>query len=121
MPIDRIEAEKLPPVHPASQVIGRVTRSAAGATGIPAGTPVVCGAGDFACACLGAGVIEAGQAAAMLGTAGNLMLPGVRRLDARLLNTKHATGGPLSLGGVMAGGVVSWFVQAFCREYTRNL
>ncbi len=94
-----IEAEKLPAIHPSSQVIGGITPEAAGATGIPANTPVVCGAGDFACACLGAGAIEAGQAAAMLGTAGNLMLPGVRQPDARLLNTKHATGGPLSLGG----------------------
>jgi xylulokinase len=109
-----IDTEKLPAIHPASQVIGSITHSAASATGIPAGTPVVCGAGDFACACLGAGVTEAEQAAAMLGTAGNLMLPGIRRLDPRLLNTKHATGGPLSMGGVMAGGVVSWFVQAFC-------
>jgi sugar (pentulose or hexulose) kinase len=108
-----IEAEKLPAIHPAGQVVGMITPEAANATGIPAKTPAVCGAGDFACACLGAGVIEAGQAAAMLGTAGNLMLPGIRRPDARLLNTKHATGAPLSLGGVMAGGVVSWFVGAF--------
>jgi xylulokinase len=108
-----IEVEKLPAIHPASQVIGTVTSNAASATGIPADTPVVCGAGDFACACLGAGVIKAGQAAAMLGTAGNLMLPGVRQSDARLLNTKHATGVPLSVGGVLAGGVVSWFVKAF--------
>jgi len=111
-----LAVEKLPAVYPSSQVIGQVTRAAAEATGIPRGTPVVCGAGDFACACLGAGVTEAGQAAAMLGTAGNLMLPGLRRLDGRLLNTKHATGAPLSLGGVMAGGVVSWFVQAFCPD-----
>ena len=109
-----LEAEKLPAIYPASQVIGRVTQTAASVTGIPTNTPVVCGAGDFACACLGAGVTEAGQAAAMLGTAGNLMLPGNQRLDGRLLNTKHATGAPLSLGGVMAGGVVSWFVGAFC-------
>jgi xylulokinase len=111
-----IETDKLPVIYPASQVIGEITYSAASATGIPAGTPVVCGAGDFACACLGAGVTEAGQAAGMLGTAGNLMLPGLDRLDVRLLNTKHATGAPLSLGGVMAGGVVSWFVKAFCAD-----
>ena len=116
-----IEVEKLPPVHPASQVIGRVTRSAAGATGIPAGTPVVCGAGDFACACLGAGVIEAGQAAAMLGTAGNLMLPGVRRLDAALAEhkTRHRWSiEPGRCDGRRRGELVC---ASFLREYTRNL
>ncbi len=107
-----LDAEKLPAVSPSEQIVGEVTRAAARATGIPAGVPVVCGAADFACACLGAGVIEAGQAAVMLGTAGNVLVPGLSGTDPRLLNTKHATGAPLSLGGVMAGGVVSWFVDA---------
>ncbi len=108
-----LDIEKLPPIIPASQIVGEVTRSASIKTSIPAGTPVVCGAADFACACLGAGVTKPGQAAVMLGTAGNLLVPGINRTDPRLLNTRYVTGSPLSLGGVMAGGVVSWFINAF--------
>jgi xylulokinase len=89
--------------------VGHITRSAADATGIPAGTPVVCGGGDFACACLGAGVSGGGSAAMMLGTAGNLLVPGPGKNDPRLINTVHVTGEPLRLGGVMAGGAVRWF------------
>jgi sugar (pentulose or hexulose) kinase len=103
----------LPDIFPSSQIVGQVTASSGEKTGIPVGTPVVCGAGDFACACLGAGVTKPGQAAVMLGTAGNLLIPGINRTDPRLLNTRHATGLPLGLGGVMAGGVVSWFVNTF--------
>ncbi|HZF52300.1 MAG TPA: FGGY family carbohydrate kinase [Polyangiaceae bacterium] len=104
LPLDR-----LPAIHPSTSIVGHITRSAADATGIPAGTPVVCGGGDFACACLGAGVSGGGSAAMMLGTAGNLLVPGPGKNDPRLINTVHVTGEPLRLGGVMAGGAVRWF------------
>jgi xylulokinase len=80
-------------------------------TGIPAGTPVAAGGGDFAFSCLGAGVFEPGEATVMLGTAGNLLVPDPAATDPRLINTIHVTGGMLSLGGVMAGGSVHWFKE----------
>ena len=104
-----IDLERLPKLHPAGQIIGKVNPEAARLTGIPVGIPVAAGAGDFALSCLGAGVLERGQAAAMLGTAGNLLVPDPVRTDPRLINTVHVTGGGLSLGGVMAGGSVGWF------------
>jgi xylulokinase len=104
-----LDVGKLPPIVPSTEVIGRVTARAAVETGLPAGIPVVCGGGDFACACLGAGVFRNGTAAMMLGTAGNLLVPEHPRPDTRLFNTIHVTGQTLSLGGVMAGGAVSWF------------
>ena len=104
-----IPLELLPEIRPAQAVIGSITLAAALATGLPEGTPVVCGGGDFALACLGAGVTGRGRAALMLGTAGNLLLPGVFNTDARLLHTWHVTGQPLTFGGVMAGGNLSWF------------
>ncbi len=103
----------LPRIVPAQALIGRVTPAAARASGLPAGTPVVCGGGDFACACLGAGVTGPGRAALMLGTAGNLMFPGVQNDDARLLHTQHVSGQPLTFGGVLAGGNLKWFAQLF--------
>jgi len=104
-----IDGELLPPIHPSHAVVGDVTPAAAAATGLPVGTPVVCGGGDFACACLGAGVVGRGAAAMMLGTAGNLLVPAADASDPRLLNTIHVTGDRLSLGGVLAGGAVRWF------------
>lgn len=104
-----LPSDYLPAVHPSTSVVGTITHTAASATGLPAGTPVVAGGGDFACACLGAGVSGGGSAAMMLGTAGNLLVPGPGKNDPRLINTAHVTGERLSLGGVMAGGAVRWF------------
>jgi xylulokinase len=104
-----IELSKLPELKAASQIIGTVSAQAARVSGIPAGTPVTAGGGDFAFSCLGAGVVESSTAAVMLGTAGNLLVPDPTATDPRLINTIHVTGGMLSLGGVMAGGAVMWF------------
>jgi len=47
----------------------------------------------------------------MLGTAGNLLVPEPAKMDPRVFNTVHVTGEKLSLGGVMAGGAVHWFLE----------
>ena len=106
-----IPISMLPEVAPSHQVIGKVHSEGARATGLAAGTPIVTGGGDFACATLGCGVIEVGEAAQMLGTAGNILVPMGRTIDPdpRLINTVHVTGDYLALGSVYAGGVIQWF------------
>ncbi|MEM1029336.1 MAG: FGGY-family carbohydrate kinase [Myxococcota bacterium] len=52
-----------------STVMGPLTPAAAEALGLPAGIPVVAGAGDGQCAGLGAGITEPGRAYLNLGTA----------------------------------------------------
>lgn len=103
----------LPELAPSHQIIGRVSQTGAQASGLAPGTPVVTGAGDFACCTLGCGVIDPGQASQMLGTAGNLAMPRGKRIDPdpRLVNTLHATGDYLTFGSTYAGGVVQWFKQ----------
>lgn len=108
-----IPLEMLPAVRPAWEVVGAVSAAAARATGLPEGAPVVCGGGDFACAALGTGITGAGEAALMLGTAGNLLFPGAASDDPRLLHTIHLTGDPLPFGGVLAGGNLNWFADLF--------
>ena len=49
-----------------------MTAEAAGRTGIPAGTPVICGSSDSAAEDYGAGAIEPGDAIVKLATAGNV-------------------------------------------------
>ncbi len=102
---------KLPDILPVTSVIGQVSRRAHDETHIPAGTPVIAGAPDFLCACLGAGVLDNQSAALMLGTAGNLMFPSASKIDHRMLNTRFVNGELISTGGVLAGGAVSWFCR----------
>jgi len=106
-----IPISMLPELAPSHQVIGQVHAGGARASGLAVGTPIVAGGGDFACATLGCGVIDVGQAAQMLGTAGNLLVPMGQTLDPdpRLLNTLHVTGDYLTLGSIYAGGVIQWF------------
>lgn len=106
-----LDMNKLPVIRDSWEVVGQVSTQAAEATHLPVGTRVVCGGGDFACACLGAGVMKKGAAAMMLGTAGNLLVPEPVKTDPRVFNTVHVTGEKLSLGGVLAGGAVHWFLE----------
>ena len=62
-------ASLLPPVLPSEAVAGTVTVEAAAATGLPAGTPVVTGLADVSSILVGGGVVAAGQASTILGSA----------------------------------------------------
>ncbi len=64
----------LPPVVPSMVVAGRVSASAAEATGLPAGLPVVPGGGDVAALAAGCGVSKQGVLGVTLGTAGHVVL-----------------------------------------------
>jgi xylulokinase len=110
----------LPPLVRACDVVGAVTREASLATGLRAGTPVVAGGGDFAASALGAGVVAQGQAALMLGTAGNLLLPlDAPCFDDRLVNTRHVGADAwLSLGGTLCGAVLEWFRRTCAPDAT---
>ncbi len=101
----------LPRVTRSEEVVGRVTRAAAEATGLREGTPVVAGGGDFAASALGAGVVEEGEACLMLGTAGNLLMPmRTPRFDTRLIHSHHAGCDRwLALGGTLCGAALEWF------------
>jgi xylulokinase len=57
-----------PEVHASTDVIGRVSPAAASASGLMAGTPVVIGGGDGACATVGAGSVRPGETYANLGS-----------------------------------------------------
>jgi xylulokinase len=66
--------ETLPPVVKPTDVVGQVTAEAARATGLAAGTPVVCGSNDTTVEFFGAGAVQPGMAAIKLATAGVLFL-----------------------------------------------
>jgi len=60
----------LPRVLESSEISARVSADGAESTGLPAGTPVVAGAGDQAAGALGLGIVRPGDVSATIGTSG---------------------------------------------------
>jgi xylulokinase len=60
----------LPKVYESPEVCARISVSAAGLTGLAAGTPVVAGAGDQGAGAVGMGILQPGSVSATIGTSG---------------------------------------------------
>lgn len=100
-------------------VIGHLTASAAAATGLPAGLPLIAGAGDGHCAGLGADVTSAGRAYLNLGTA---VASGAFSRDYLCDRAFRTLIAPVPGGyfaeHILRGGVdtVAWFVERFAAD-----
>jgi xylulokinase len=117
--IDALEVRRewLPDIHESADVTGRITPEAAALTGLPAGTPVIAGGGDNACAAVGAGIIHAGQGVLSLGTSGTIFVHG----NAPMIDPDGALNafcactpdGWHSMGVILsAGGALRWYRDA---------
>jgi xylulokinase len=67
-----LRLSQLPRFAEPTDIAGHVTSAAAKATGLPEGTPVVCGSSDSAVEDYGAGAVEPGDLIIKLATAGNV-------------------------------------------------
>ncbi len=65
-----IDGRMLPRVFESVEICARVSRDGAGAIGVPAGTPIVAGAGDQAAGAVGMGITRPGAVSATIGTSG---------------------------------------------------
>ena len=105
---------RLPDVLAPDAVAGTVLAEAAAALGVPAGLPVVIGAGDRACEVLGAGA-SPGRPMAAWGTTANVSVPVAHRPagpPAGVAVTRAADGGWLLEGGLSAAGsLLAWLVS----------
>jgi xylulokinase len=115
----------LPPIYASTDIIGSVTADAARATGLQAGTPVVAGGADNACAAVGVGVVAPDQVLTSIGTSGTVVAVSEQpRLDpqARLHSFCHAVPDMWYLMGVVlsAGGSLRWFRDTLCTEEQRR-
>ena len=63
-----VDLDRFAPVSASCDVIGTVTEEASRLTGIPIGTPVVAGGGDFPASMLGFGIVGQGTTADVTGT-----------------------------------------------------
>lgn len=109
-----VELRVLPPIRPADAVIGKVTPAAAALTGLPAGLPIACGAGDFPTALLGSGVAGPGAGSDVTGTSTLIAVHGAQPLAAPGIMNLHAAGpGWIGFTMIDAGGdAVRWARRA---------
>lgn len=109
-----IDSSMLPALHESPDVCGKISRAGANATGLPAGTPVVAGAGDQAAGATGMGIVRPGSVSATIGTSGVVFAATDRpALDpqGRLHTFCHAVPGRWHVMGVTqaAGLSLRWF------------
>jgi gluconokinase len=112
--------EQLPRLVPTTTVLPGLTDAAAEATGLPAATPVVVGAGDGPLANLGLGAVQPGVAACSIGTSGALRVmverPGVDPLGGAfcyaLTADRWVVGGAINNGGI----VLEWTGEALAPD-----
>ncbi len=109
----RLTGALLPVCRESSDIVGPVTALASAATGLAAGTPVVAGGADNACAAIGTGVIAPGRLMSSLGTSGTMVAPtATPEVDpeGRAHTFCHAVPNTWYVMGVMlaAGGALRW-------------
>ena len=114
MALGHINPVRLPPVKPSHEVLGEVTRAAASATGLAAGTPVVAGCADHVASAFVAGIRRDGDLLIKFGGAGDILLATDRpKPDPRLFLDYHLVPGLFMPNGCMAcsGAVLNWIVR----------
>jgi len=109
-----IPMQWLPRTHEGPEITGRVSKEAALATGLKAGTPVVAGGGDQSAQAVGVGAVRPGVLAVTMGTSGVVFASTLQPFvepEGRLHAFCHAVPGRWHLMGVMlsAAGSLRWF------------
>ncbi len=110
--ISQADRSVLPPVVSCTEIVGEVTRTAAAATGLAAGTPVIAGMVDGTAASLEASVIQPGDAVEMTGQTTVLLICSDHAyLGDALFPLGHAIPSKHLLVGaqVATGGSLRWF------------
>ncbi len=115
----------LPPIYPATQVLGTLRQEIAEQLGLRSSTKVVLGSGDEHAACIGAGVTRSGLVCDIAGTAEPVCASSQTALfdDSRLVET-HCHADPdlwlLENPGFASGANYRWFRDQFSvQEVTR--
>ena len=116
-----IDKSLLAKVYESPEITGKVTAQAAELCGVPAGTPVVGGAGDNAAAAVGTGTVQDGIAFTTLGTSG-VVFAHTDKLSIDPKGRVHtfccAVPGAWHVMGVTqaAGLSLKWFRDNFCSD-----
>lgn len=113
-----IDPAWMPKCYESPQITGGLNTSAARATGLPEGVPVVGGAGDQAAGAVGNGIVGPGILSATMGTSGVVFAYSERPVFdplGRVHTMCHAVPGAWCVFGCMlaAGGSFQWFRNNF--------
>ncbi|TDF98582.1 xylulokinase [Paenibacillus piri] len=113
-----ITSELLPEIYECCDVVDGVTPLASSATGLAAGTPVVAGGLDAACATLGAGAIRPGEVQEQGGQAGGMSIVMDRPVanDKLILSCHAVTDRWILQGGTVGGGSLNWMRREFAGD-----
>ena len=111
----------LPRLFEGPEVCAKISPEAAGATGLPAGTPVVAGAGDQGAGAVGMGIIAPGNVSATIGTSGVVFAATdspIKDPLGRLHTFCHAAPNRWHVMGVTNGAGLSlrYFRDTFCNK-----
>lgn len=113
-----VDIGKFAPVHASREVIGRVSESAARATCLPAGTPVIAGGGDFPVSMLGFGIVGEGVLADVTGTSSLLAAHSVEALiDPGIQNCRHVVDGWVPFTILDSGGIC----MKWCKDFMASI
>jgi len=117
----QIDSGLLPRCYESEEVTGTLTAQAAAELGLPAGIPVVGGAGDQAASAVGSGIVRAGIVSATMGTSGVVFAHAERpdtHPEGRVHTMCHAVRGAWHMMGVVlsAGGSLQWLRNHLATE-----
>ena len=112
-----LDRRQLPKIKEAFDIAGKLSINGAVLSGLPGGIPVAVGTGDDYAAPLGAGIVEPGCMACVLGTAEVVgALNGSPKIDHQGLVETHRYFGEtyfIENPGWLSGGALEWFVETF--------
>lgn len=114
-----IDYNKLPPLKRSEEVVGYLNDAEIIALGIPAGTPVVIGGGDTACASLAVGITDHGDVGESVGPT-NVLTTCVDkpRFSRAFIDRCHVVNGTWIYQGALShtGSSLVWFRDRFCQD-----
>ena len=115
-----ISPDMLPPIVKPTDIIGSVTESAAKATSLAKGTPVICGTTDTVMEVFASGAVKKGDVTVKLATAGRICVITDKPYPNRhLVNYSHITGGLWYPGTATKSCAASyrWYRDTFGGDY----
>ena len=115
-----VNEEMLPPIVKPTDIIGNVTKTAADATGLKEGTPVICGTTDTVMEVFASGAVKKGDVTVKLATAGRIcVITDKPYPDRHLVNYSHIVDGLWYPGTATKSCAASyrWYRDTFGGEY----
>lgn len=115
-----LNKDMLPPIVKPTDIVGKVTDSAAAATGLKAGTPVICGTTDTVMEVFASGAVKSGNITVKLATAGRIcVITDKPYPDRHIINYSHITNGLWYPGTATKSCAASyrWYRDTFGGDY----